>query len=55
MRYYTTEFSVDPTIVSKILPLGFNPSVTFIMVNTNRIDKEKRALAITQIEGNRSQ
>ena len=55
LRYYTTEFSVDPTIMSKILPHGFDPSVPFIIVNANHLDNEERALAITQIENNRSQ
>lgn len=55
LRYYTTEFAVDPTIMAKIIPHGFDRSTPYILLNTNKLDRDDKMLAITQIEDSRSE
>lgn len=55
MRYGTTEFSVDPAVMNKIIPTGFDSSTSYITVLINKLDRENKMLAINQIEGNRSE
>lgn len=54
LRYYTAEYNIDPMVMAKILPGGFDRSKPYIMLNGNKLDRDGKVLAITQIEDDRS-
>jgi hypothetical protein len=54
LRYSTTEFTIDPARMAHIIPRGFDASICYLLYVANRIDKENRLFAMTQIENNRS-
>lgn len=55
MRYYTVEFEVDPAVMQKICPQGFDDTTTWLLSTYNHIDKEQKMMAICQVEHNRSE
>ena len=55
LRYCTTEFAVDPTILAKVIPHGFDRSTPCILLNATKLDRDDTMLAITQIEDNRNE
>lgn len=54
MRYYTVEFTVDPTVMQKLCPTGFDKTTPVLLFTFNFLDKEQRIFGFMQIEHNRS-
>lgn len=53
MRYYTIEYEVNPEIMRKICPQGFDRDHIFLLFTYNSLDKESRMIGVTQIEHDR--
>jgi hypothetical protein len=55
MRYGTTECVVDPEVMVKILPMGYDRSTIFFRLCLPDLRQEDKLLAVVQMEANLSE